>query len=173
MNPSNPHASPGAYLRTKVLTASPQELRLMLYEGAIKFARQARHALGRGDSASAYAALVRAQNVVMELRHSLNHAINPELCTRLDALYSYIYVRLVEANVGRDAGAIDEAIGLLEFQRETWSMAMRKSRDTAPPAGDLPATPDRLNPLATIGPRPAPAAFHPPAQPVSRFSVEG
>lgn len=152
MSSAHTQPAPGAYLRTKVLTASPQELRLMLYEGAVKFCRQARHAVAKSDFEGMYHAIVRAQNIVLELSTSLNHDADGELCRRLAALYNYIYLRLVDANMERDPAAIDEAIRLLDFQRETWTMALRKLEDekAAPPAH--PGSPAVL---ASIGPRPA------------------
>lgn len=117
--PANP------YLRTKVLTASPQELRLMLYEGAIKFCRQAKDAIGRKDFEASYNALMRAQKIVLELSTSLNPKIAPELCDKLSALYTFIYRKLVDANMERNVAHIDEAIGLLDYERETWEMLMR------------------------------------------------
>lgn len=140
MNQTNP------YLRTKILTASPEELRLMLYDGAIKFCHQGLQTLDDPQRETSYNALVRAQRIVLELTTSLNHKQAPELCERLSALYTYIYRRLVDANFNRDAAAIQEAIKLLEFERETWVMLMKKLSDegfvrTAPAA--QPAMPPR------------------------------
>lgn len=118
--PANP------YLKTKIMTASPEELRLMLYEGAIKFSIQGRDALAKGDRESSYGALMRAQKIVLELSTSLNHRVAPELCEKLSALYTYIYRRLVDANMHHEPAPLDEAIQLLEFEKQTWQMLMRK-----------------------------------------------
>lgn len=114
------------YLRTKVLTASPQELRLMLYDGALKFCRQARPALEARHYEESYNNLIRAQNIVLELSNSLNHKAAPELCDRLAGLYNYLYRRLVDANVERDTAILDEVIELIEYERETWQMLMNQ-----------------------------------------------
>ena len=114
------------YLKTKVLTASPQELRLMLYEGAIKFCHQAKAARDANDHESAFNGLMKAQKIILELSTSLNHEISPDLCSKLSALYTYIYRRLVDATVNKDETAIDEAIQLLEYERETWHMLMEQ-----------------------------------------------
>jgi len=113
------------YLRTKILTASPQELRLMLYEGALRFCHQAKESLQRKDFEASYNSLTRAQRIVLELSTSLNHQVAPELCSRLSALYTYIYRRLVDANVQREHGPVDEAIELLRYEKETWELLMR------------------------------------------------
>lgn len=117
-NPANP------YLRTKVMTASPQELRLMLYDGAIKFCRQSAEALGRREYEASYNALMRAQKIVLELSSSLNHSVAPELCDKLSALYTYIYRRLVDANLQRTIEPVEEAIELLTYDKETWELLM-------------------------------------------------
>lgn len=121
---SNPKGA-RSYLRTKVLTASEEELRLMLYDSAIKFTRQAVEALERKDFEASYHALVRAKKIVLELSSSLNHTAMPELCKRLAALYIFIYQRLVDANVNRDETAVSDAIRLLEYERETWQLLMK------------------------------------------------
>lgn len=125
------------YLRTQVLTASAQELRLLLYDGALKFCRQARPALAERRFEESYNNLIRAQNIVMELASSLNRHAAPELCDRLTALYMYLYRRLVEANVNRDPTIIDEVIELLEYERETWQMFMQRQDE----ATDAPTEP--------------------------------
>ncbi|MCC7192080.1 MAG: flagellar export chaperone FliS [Phycisphaeraceae bacterium] len=118
--PANP------YLKTKIMTASPEELRLMLYEGAIKFSVQSRDALARDDRETSYHSLMRAQKIVLELSTSLNHQVAPELCEKLSALYTYIYRLLVDANLQHKSAPIDEAIQLLEFEKQTWQMLMKK-----------------------------------------------
>lgn len=115
-----------SYLKNRVLTASPEELRMMLYDGAIKFCTQARDAIGRKDYEGTYQGLVRAQKIVLELSTSLKHDIAPELCGKLSALYTYIYRLLVEASSQRLIKPVDEALELLQYERETWAMLMQQ-----------------------------------------------
>ncbi|MEX0777795.1 MAG: flagellar export chaperone FliS [Phycisphaeraceae bacterium] len=117
---------PNPYLRTKILTASPEELRLMLYEGAIRFCRQALPALQSKNFEASYNALMRAQKIVLELSTSLNPDVAPDLCERLGALYTYIYRKLVDANLERKPELVSEALRLLEYEKETWQMLMKK-----------------------------------------------
>jgi flagellar protein FliS len=147
------------YLKTKVLTATPEQLRLMLFDGAIKFSRQAVDALGKQDLEKTYEALTRAQQIVLELSTSLNYEVNPELCDKLNGLYTYIYRRLVDANMERDLSAIEEAIGLLEYERETWKMVMTELQ-RARERGEDPVADAR-----------AAAPEHPPAPPPSDRSA--
>lgn len=140
-----PASATNPYLRTKIMTASPQQLRLMLYEGAIKFCRQGRAALDRRDFEASYHALMRAQKIVLELASSLKPDVDPQLCQRLSALYTYIYRRLVDANTTRQCDGVDEAIRLLDFERQTWQMLINKFADDTPdadaPAADAPPAP--------------------------------
>jgi len=114
------------YLRTKVLTASPQELMLMLYDGAIKFAEQAKDAMVNEQFDVAHERFVRAQNIVLELSSSLRHEVDPDLCGKMASLYNFVYRRLIEGNLNRNAQAVDEALKILNFQRETWMMLLDK-----------------------------------------------
>ncbi|MCC5827952.1 MAG: flagellar export chaperone FliS [Phycisphaeraceae bacterium] len=119
-------ANVNPYLRTRILTAGPQELRLMLYDGAIRFARQGQEALRRKDFEASYNAMSRAKKIVLELSTSLNHKIAPELCERLSSLYTYIYKQLVECGLQKNPDLAEEPIQLLQFERETWEIMMRQ-----------------------------------------------
>lgn len=141
------------YLQTKIMTASPAELRLMLFDGCLKFCRQGRVELEREkrDFEAIYENFMRAQKIVLELSSSLNHSVNPEVCQKLSALYTYVYRLLVDANVERDVDKVDEAIKLMEYERETWDMLMqRASQDAADvtPASNVGAQQTALSSLS-------------------------
>jgi flagellar secretion chaperone FliS len=123
------------YLKTKIMTASPEELRLMLYDGALKFCRQAKVSLEKKSYEESYNNLMRAQKIVLELSTSLNHNADPQLCQRLSALYTYVYRLLVDANMKREMAIVDEAIKLIEYERETWQMLMKKLTGEGKPNG--------------------------------------
>lgn len=112
------------YLRTKVLTATPEQLQMMLYDGAIRFAEQARIALEKKDYEQSYSLISRVQRILTEMSCSLKHEVFPELCTKLSALYNYVYRKLIEANIEHTIPALDEALEILRYQRETWVMLM-------------------------------------------------
>jgi flagellar protein FliS len=114
------------YLRNVVMSAPPERLHLMLYDGAIRFCRQARDAIGRKDIEDSYNLLTRAQNIVLEMQNALRPDVAPELCEQMAALYGFIYRRLVEANVNKDVEAVGDALRILEYQRETWVMLLEK-----------------------------------------------
>lgn len=114
------------YLRDAVLTASPEQLQLMLYDGAIRFASQGREALARRQYEETYEKLTRAQNIVLEMYKGLNFEVDKGLCQRIASLYFFVYNRLVEANVRRDPALIDDALRILRIERETWRMVVDK-----------------------------------------------
>src|SRR5437762_8720929 len=97
----NPQAAQ-SYLRTRVLTATPEQLQMMLYDGAIRFSEQARAALGKRDYETNYQMIARVQKIVAELISALKPDVAPDLCARLAALYNFVYRRLTDASVRRD-----------------------------------------------------------------------
>ncbi|BAS28791.1 flagellar export chaperone FliS [Limnochorda pilosa] len=109
-----------AYRRTQIETAPPEQLILMLYDGAIRFGRSARRAIEVGDRQKAHHDLTRAQDVISELIGSLDMAAGGEIAANLHELYRYLYQRLVQANVGKKVEPIDEVIHLVSELREGW-----------------------------------------------------
>jgi flagellar protein FliS len=114
------------YLRTRVLTATPEQLQLMLYDGAIRFSEQARPALEKRDWETSYNMLSRAQKIITELTCSLKHDVQPEMCARLVSLYNFVFRKLVEASAEHKLESLDEALKILRYQRETWAMLMQQ-----------------------------------------------
>lgn len=136
------HAGPAAeYLRSRVMSASPQELRLMLLEGGVKYARQGRDALARKDFEGVYNGLTACRNIVLELMTSIRVDPNPELAQRVRSLYTYIYTLLVEGGHEKDLKKLDTVIELLDYERETWLLLMDKlaSEQGPAPKADPPA----------------------------------
>lgn len=127
-----------AYLRTKVLTASPEQLRLMLLDGAVKFARQGRDGLIARNHEAAFNGISQCRDIVLELLTTIKPEFDPELCERVKALYTFMYTQLVEASMERSTEKLDKVIGLLEFERETWVLLIdRLNEDRAAAGGTL------------------------------------
>ncbi len=116
--------TPNPYLRTKVLTASPSELRLMLLDGAIKFLEQGRAGLVDQNPERAFEGLSRCQAIILELINALRHEHATDLCKNLSALYTFMYTQLIKASTERDVTIADEVLELIRFERATWVMAM-------------------------------------------------
>ena len=121
---SAPDSNP--YLRDAVLTATPEQLHLMLYDGAIRNATQAREAILRKDYETSYEKLTRAQHILLEMQNGLNFDVNRELCDRVAAIYGFLYHKLVDANVHRRVEDIDDALKVLRIERETWQILVDK-----------------------------------------------
>lgn len=117
------------YLKTKIMTASPEELQLMLYDGAIRFCEQAREAIQAKQIENSYNLLSKAENVLLELASSMRDEIAPETCEKMRALYMFCYDRLVTANLKRQVLPVDEALKVLRHIRETWTMLMEKLKE--------------------------------------------
>lgn len=114
------------YLRDAVLTATPEQLQLMLYDGAIRKAMLARDAIERSDFETSFDQLTKAQHIINEMQMGLNYEVNAELCRSVAAIYNFIYRKLVDANIQRDVNAIDDALRVLRIERETWQILVDK-----------------------------------------------
>lgn len=131
MNPNAPSASAAkanAYLRTRVMTASPEELRLLLLEGAARFLRQGIDGLNAKDYERSFNGISQCRAIITELLTSVRPEYAPDLVERIRSLYSFIYAELVEGSFSRDVPRLTKVLDLLEFERETWTLAIDKAR---------------------------------------------
>ena len=117
-----------AYLRTKVMTAPREELRLMLLDGAVKFASQARDGLARKDFESVYNGVTQCRDIIVELMTTVRDDVDPDLAGKVRALYGYLYNELTTANLEKDLAKFDGVISLLAYERETWQLLIQKFR---------------------------------------------
>ena len=119
-------AMPDAYAHynnSKVLTASPAELTLMLYEGAIKFCNIAIVAIEQKNVPKAHTNIVKTQKIIDYLRQTLD--MNYPVAQDFENIYVYLSRRLVEANLKKDKEALEEVNGHLRSVRDTWKGVMR------------------------------------------------
>lgn len=122
-------ALPSAYAQynnSKVLTASPGELTLMLYEGAIKFCNIAIAAVEQKDIEKAHIHIVKVEKIIDYLRQTLD--MKYPVAQDFERIYSYLSQRLVEANIKKDTEILEEVNGHLRSVRDTWKEVMRLSR---------------------------------------------
>ena len=108
------------------MTARPEQLQLMLYDGAIRFASQAREAIEKREIENSFNLLTRAQNIVREMESGLRHEVAPEICGQMASLYRFVFSKLVDANVNKDVQAVDDALKVLRHQRDTWAILADK-----------------------------------------------
>jgi len=116
----NPYAK---YNDSKVLTASPAELTLMLYEGAIKFCNIAIMGIEQGDIQKAHTNIVKVQRIVDEFRATLD--MKYPVAKDFDRVYVYLQRRLIDANMTKDKEIVEEIATHLRSMRDTWKEVMR------------------------------------------------
>lgn len=108
------------YLETKVMTATPYQLHMMVIDGALRHATRAREALENDDFETAHFALNDSRDFVSELISGLNSEQAPDVVEKLKALFAFVYKRLVDADLKHDIQLIDDALRILRMHRETW-----------------------------------------------------
>ena len=119
MIPNNGYA---AYQNSKIMTASPAELTLMLYDGAIKFCNIAIAGIEKNDIEKAHNNIIKVDRIINEFQSTLDHRY--EVSKDFDNVYTYLRKRLVEANVKKDAAILEEVLTHLRTMRDTWKEVM-------------------------------------------------
>ena len=138
-----------AYLRTKVMTANPAELRLMLIDGASRFAEQCRRGLSERDFEQAFEGSRQCRAILTELLSGLNAEHDPVLCERLNGLYTFLISRMMEAMSERDPELIDKVLELLAYEAETWRMLVEKLANEQGAGAEAASTPVEGDPDRT------------------------
>jgi flagellar protein FliS len=117
-----------AYQDSKILTASPAELTLMLYEGAIKFCNLADMAIEKKEYDKANTNIIKAEKIITEFRSTLDFKY--PVAEHFEIVYEYIYRRLLEANISKNREILQEALGYIREMRDTWKEVMRLAKGT-------------------------------------------
>ncbi len=126
MAQNNPYA---AYTSNKVTTASPAELTLMLYEGAIKFCNLAKKDMEQGEYGNALGNVQKARNIIVELQSTLNFKY--PVAKDFDLIYTYIFNLMVEVNTKQSMEALDEILLQLRELRDIWKQVMKLAKQPA------------------------------------------
>ena len=116
-----------AYANNKVMTASPAELTLMLYDGAIKFCNIAIRAIEEGDVEKAHNNIVKVENIIDEFRATLNHKY--VVAEDFENVYVYLRERLSLANMKKDKVILEEVLKHLRTMRDTWKEVMKETNN--------------------------------------------
>ncbi len=122
-------ALPSAYAQynnSKILTASPAELTLMLYEGAIKFCNIAIVAVEQKDIEKAHNNIVKTERIIDYFRQTLD--MNYEVAQDFERVYSYLGQRLTQANIKKDKEILEEVNQHLRSMRDTWKQVMEANK---------------------------------------------
>ena len=113
-----------AYRVNAIETASPEQLTLMCYDGALRFMRRAATALDKGDLSDGSYATGRAQAIVNELNVTLDMEAGGEIATNLRSIYLFVNRHLSDAMVTKDSAKVRESMGLIGDLRGAWAQAM-------------------------------------------------
>ena len=116
-----------AYANNKIMTASPAELTLMLYDGAIKFCNIAIKAVEDGDIEKAHNNIVKVENIIQEFQATLNHKY--KVAEDFDNVYTYLLNRLLMANIKKDKEILEEVLKHLRTMRDTWKEVMKETNN--------------------------------------------
>lgn len=116
-----------AYGNNRVNTASPAELTLMLYEGAVKFCNIAIVALEKKDYETTNTNIQKCRNIIVELTTTLNHKY--PVAEDFKRMYDYIFALLVEANMKKDLEILNRALDELRSMRDIWKEIMGKAKE--------------------------------------------
>lgn len=119
----NPFAE---YTNNKIMTASPAEVTLMLYEGAIKFCNMAIIAIENGELEKAHVNIKKTQRIIEEFRNTLDHKY--KVAEDFDRIYVYLLQRLLEGNIKKDKAILEEVNRHLRDVRDTWKEVMRRNK---------------------------------------------
>ena len=123
-------ALPNAYAKynnSKVLTASPAELTLMLYDGAIKFCNIAIMGIEQNDINKAHTNIRKVERIVEEFRSTLDRRF--AVAEDFDRVYVYLLQRLLEANIKKDKEILEEVNTHLRSMRDNWKEVMRLNKE--------------------------------------------
>lgn len=118
MNPYLNH-----YQQNQVKTATPEQILIMLYEGAIRFLKQARMAMEDGDRTAKLEKVSRALAIITELSNTLDFEKGGEVAVNLDALYAFMTRELTRSNLEDDPAPIETAIDILSELHDAWKQA--------------------------------------------------
>ncbi|KTE92001.1 flagellar protein FliS [Desulfitobacterium hafniense] len=116
-------AMANAYKNQQIMTASPEQLTLLLYNGALRFLNESILALENGEKEKSHNANLRVQAIISEFMATLD--MNYEISNNWAALYEYVEHSLIEGNIKKDVQHLHNAKAILEEMRNTWQEAMK------------------------------------------------
>jgi flagellar protein FliS len=120
------------YQQNQVLSASPEQILLMLYDGAIRFTRQAMYGLEEENLPIFHHGIQKTLAIITEFSNSLDHEIGGEISVNLDALYTFMIRELTLANLHKDIAKLKVVEKLLIDLRATWDEAIELNKGQIP-----------------------------------------
>jgi flagellar protein FliS len=117
------------YLNSKIMTATPAELTLMLYEGAIKYGNIAIVAMENNNPAKAHENIVKVENIIQNFRETLDKKY--PVWQDFENVYVYLLRRCHEANMTKDPAIMEEVLTHLRSMRDNWKEVMKNAKPAA------------------------------------------
>ncbi|MBU1568835.1 MAG: flagellar export chaperone FliS [Proteobacteria bacterium] len=143
------------YQENQILTSSPEQILLMLYDGAIRFTRQAMYGLEEGNLPLFYQGITKSMAIITEFSNSLDHSIGGNIAENLDGLYNFMIRELTMANLNKDIEKLRVVDRLLVDLRATWGEAVEINK------GQVPASQLSPNPVTAPSNPSAPKGYVP------------
>ena len=113
------------YKQNSVLTAAPETILIMLYDGAINFLLRAKIAIDEKNIEDSHTYITKTQKIIREFMDTLDMDTGGEMAQNLYRLYDYLHYRLIQANIKKDNAMIDEVLGHLRSLKQTWEEAIK------------------------------------------------
>lgn len=118
-----------AYEKNRIMTASPAELTLMLYEGAVKFCNIAIMAVEKNEIEKAHINIRKVEDIITEFQATLDHKY--PVAKEFEKVYAYLQQRLMDANMKKDKDILEEVLMHIRTMRDTWKEVMQKAGDSS------------------------------------------
>ena len=112
------------YQKNQIETATPEQVLILLYDGAIQFLNKARLAIEEGDASLCSSSLFSCQKIILEFMNTLDMERGGSLAENLYNLYEYLFQTLIDLNISKNLAKADEILVLLKGLRETWQKAI-------------------------------------------------
>ena len=126
-----------SYRKTNITTSDPVRLIIMCYEGAIDSLKLAKEKIKEKDYEKKAKAIIKAQDIIEELMSSLNFEKGGEIADNLESLYNYMLRRILQGDLNKDVGAIDEVIGIFSDLLSAWQEVALKPESQIQPERDI------------------------------------
>jgi flagellar protein FliS len=114
------------YKNNMIGTATPAELTLMLYDGAIKFCNMAKAGLGESNYSKCNINIIKTEKIITYLRSTLDFSY--PVAEHFERIYDYLYYRLVQANIKKDKAILEECLEHLRDIRDMWTQIMKLAK---------------------------------------------
>ena len=125
-----------SYRKTNIITSDPVRLITICYEGAIDSLKRAKQKISEKNYEEKGKAIIKAQDIIEELICALDFEKGNEIANNLDLLYRYMLNRIVQGDLNKDVGPIDEVIGILSELLSAWQEVASKPVSQCQPSED-------------------------------------